>query len=100
MQSGLAASCLRILIEPMDREPGVALQTVRSIEVELDGLEVRRLLHGFGTTVWPMLDEAGRCGYDTRIGLEDTTELPDGRAADGNAQLVALARSRLRGNSR
>ncbi len=94
-ESGLAESCLRILIEPMDREAAAAIDTVRAIEAELDGLAVRRLLHGFEATAWLMLDEAGRRGYDTRIGLEDTTQLPDGHPAAGNAELVALARDRL-----
>jgi uncharacterized protein (DUF849 family) len=32
-----------------------------------------------------------RRGYDARIGLEDTLELPDGRLARDNAQMVAVA---------
>ena len=31
-------------------------------------------------------------GRDTRIGLEDTLLRPDGSVADGNADLVGLAR--------
>jgi uncharacterized protein (DUF849 family) len=30
-------------------------------------------------------------GYDVRVGLEDVLELPDGRPAAGNAELVAAA---------
>jgi uncharacterized protein (DUF849 family) len=96
VKSGLAPSCLRILVEPMDPEPGSAGETVGSIEAVVGGLGVPVLLHGFQATAWPMLDEAARRGYDTRIGLEDTVHLPDGTLASGNAELVATARGRVR----
>ena len=38
-----------------------------------------------------MIELAGRRGYDTRVGLEDTLTLPDGSRAEGNAALVAAA---------
>ncbi|MFJ4618591.1 3-keto-5-aminohexanoate cleavage protein [Streptomyces sp. NPDC088812] len=45
-----------------------------------------------GTAVpWPVLRLAGRLGLATRIGLEDTLVLPDGRRALSNAQLVTAA---------
>ena len=94
--SPVAASCLRVLIEPMATETPSALATVRAIEAVVGDLGVPLLLHGFQTTVWTMLEEAGRCGYDTRIGLEDTLALPDGSPGSGNAELVRVARSRLR----
>jgi uncharacterized protein (DUF849 family) len=94
--SDVAPSCLRILIEPMDAEAASALATVRAIEAVVGDLEVAVLLHGFQATAWPMLDEAGRCGYDTRIGLEDTLALPDGSPVSGNAELIRVARTRLR----
>jgi uncharacterized protein (DUF849 family) len=96
VQGGLAAACLRILIEPMDAEAPSALATVRAIEAVLGSSQVPILLHGMQSTVWPMLDEAGRCGFDTRIGLEDTLALPDGGPASGNAALVCTAYARLR----
>jgi uncharacterized protein (DUF849 family) len=95
-RSGLAPSCLRVLIEPMDREVPAALATVRAIEAVVGDLGVPRLLHGFQTTAWPMLDEALRRGYDSRMGLEDTLVLPDGSPAPGNAELVRVAHSRVR----
>jgi uncharacterized protein (DUF849 family) len=96
IETGLAGRCVRLLIEPDEPEPAAALATVRAIEALLDaaGIRTPRLLHGDEVTAWPLLDEALRCGYDTRIGLEDTLALPDGRPARDNAQLVAMARER------
>jgi uncharacterized protein (DUF849 family) len=93
---GLAGRCVRLLIEPDDETTVAALATVRAIETQLDGAGITtpRLLHGFEATTWPLLDEALRCGYDTRIGLEDTLNLPDGRVARDNAELVMMARAR------
>jgi len=54
-------------------------------------VQTPRLLHGFDTTAWPLLKVALQRGYDTRIGLEDTLTLPDGRKASGNAELVMVA---------
>jgi len=100
VEAGLGPSCLRILVEPQEPEVAAALRTVESIEAALDGarMDVPRLLHGDGPTAWPLLRIAGARGYDARIGLEDTLELPDGRLARDNAQLVAVALDELRGN--
>jgi 3-keto-5-aminohexanoate cleavage enzyme len=38
-----------------------------------------------------VLVRALESGRDMRIGLEDTLELPDGRRAGGNGELVAAA---------
>lgn len=91
--SGLAGHCLRVLIEPEEADLAAALGTIAEIEGALDAARVPipRLLHGTGPTAWGLIEEAARRGYDTRIGLEDTFELPDGRVAAGNAFLVAEA---------
>jgi uncharacterized protein (DUF849 family)/GNAT superfamily N-acetyltransferase len=91
--SGLGPACLRLLLEPQEPEPGRALGVVAELERVLDDarLEVSRLLHGCGPTAWPLLRAAGRRGYDARTGLEDTLELPDGRTARDNAELVETA---------
>ena len=96
LRFGLAGRCLRILIEPVEEEASAALATTAAIVHVLDEASIRlpRLLHGFDTTTWPVLDAALRYGYDTRIGLEDTLALPDGSLASGNAELIALAMSR------
>jgi uncharacterized protein (DUF849 family) len=96
IETGLAGRCVRLLIEPDEPETAAALARVRAIEALLDaaGIQTPRLLHGSEATAWPLLDEALRRGYDTRIGLEDTLALPDGSPARDNAQLVAIALER------
>jgi len=96
IETRLAGRCVRLLIEPDEPETDAALVAVRAIEALLDGAGIRapRLLHGSEATAWPLLDEALRCGYDTRIGFEDTLAMPDGSPARDNAQLVAVARER------
>lgn len=99
LKSGLAASCLRVLLEPQELER--ALETVRTIEQALEsgGLEhpgpPPLLLHGTEATVWPMMDEAIKRGYDVRVGLEDTLVLPDGKIPRDNAELVTEAVRRV-----
>lgn len=92
--SGLAARCLRILVEPQAQDLDAALALVGEIEAVLDAADIAlpRLLHGIDRTAWPMLAEAARRGYDTRIGFEDTLTLPNGSMAASNAVLVAEAR--------
>jgi uncharacterized protein (DUF849 family) len=96
IETGLAVRCVRLLIEPDEPEIAAALATVQAIEALLDaaGIQTPRLLHGSEATAWPLLDEALRRGYDTRIGLEDALARPDGSPARDNAQLVATARER------
>jgi len=53
--------------------------------------EVRQLWHGFGDRTWEVLPVAIAAGHEVRVGLEDVLMLPDGRAAQGNAELVAAA---------
>jgi uncharacterized protein (DUF849 family) len=98
VESTLAERCLRILIEPMETTAAEAVATVDAIEDVLAGVapDVPRLLHGHGPTTWDLLAEAARRGYDARIGLEDTTRLPDGKIAAGNADLVRAALTHYR----
>lgn len=86
---------LRILIEPTDDLPGAAVATAAGIEAALDrhGLTAPRLQHGEGPATWAVLRVAIKLGRDIRVGLEDTTVLPDGRLASGNAELIATAAS-------
>jgi uncharacterized protein (DUF849 family) len=92
--STVAERCLRVLIEPQESDLATALRTVAEIEGVLDeaGVPAPRLLHGTGATVWGLIAEAARRGYDTRIGLEDTLVREDGTEAAGNAALVVEAR--------
>lgn len=84
--SGLGGRVLRVLVESAEPAP---------IHAALDaaGLVAPRLQHGDGRAAWPVLEDAVRRGLATRIGLEDTRRLPDGRVAAGNAELVAAARA-------
>jgi len=95
--SGLGAQCLRILLEPDEGDGEAALRTVAQLEAVLDraGIRLPRLLHGIGETAWRLIAEAAARGYDTRVGLEDTLTLPDGRLAPGNAALVTAARRQV-----
>jgi uncharacterized protein (DUF849 family) len=95
--SALLARCLRVLLEPNEQDVNAALTTVSLMEQILDrrGHPRSRLLHGTGPTTWPLLRSARERGYDTRIGLEDTLLLPDGRVARDNAELVAAAKVAL-----
>lgn len=100
MESGLAASCIRVLLEPQEQEMARALENVNAIEKVLEArthdARFPPLLHGVDATAWPLLDEAIARGYDVRIGLEDTLVLPDGRVAKGNVELVTEAVRRVR----
>src|ERR687895_789122 len=60
------------------------------------GVSAPQLHHGAGSDAWMVLDAALARGRDVRIGLEDTTLLPDGRTARDNAELVAEAARRHR----
>lgn len=87
------ASVLRVLIEPRAQDRGEALLAIDDIASVLNRAGLRRqiLLHGFDATVWPLVEEAHRRRWSTRVGLEDGKALPDGAPAVGNAALVAAA---------
>ena len=98
LQSGLATSCLRVLLEPQEQELKSAIETVNAMEnvLKSEAADLSFLLHGTEATAWPMMDEAIARGYDVRIGLEDTLVLPDGRIAKNNVELVTEAVRRIR----
>ncbi|MFG3204629.1 3-keto-5-aminohexanoate cleavage protein [Streptomyces sp. NPDC048192] len=88
--SPLGPRVLRVLAEVTDPDPATAEDSARSLLAALGPAHGRPvLLHGEEGGAWPVLRLAGRLGLGTRIGLEDTLFLPDGRRASGNAQLVA-----------
>ena len=97
VESGLASRCLRLMFEPRGDSLAAALGSVAEMEavVERAGIERPRLLHGFRGIAWPLIEEAARRGYQTRAGLEDTYELPDGTSARDNAEIVAEAAQRI-----
>jgi uncharacterized protein (DUF849 family) len=87
--------CFRVLLELPDGLD--ATDSRRDAETLLAAVaeEVRDhsrlLLHGEGSSCWPALQYAAERGLATRIGLEDTLELPDGSIALDNLALVRAA---------
>jgi uncharacterized protein (DUF849 family) len=96
VSSGLAARCLRILLEPQENSADSALANVSAIEAALKagGVKLPLLLHGLDATAWELLDAAAARGYDTRVGFEDVLTLPSGALAASNAELIAEAARR------
>ncbi|MFF4253299.1 3-keto-5-aminohexanoate cleavage protein [Streptomyces sp. NPDC001663] len=88
--SPLRGRVLRVLAEVTDTAVDTAEDTARGLLADLGRAHGRPvLLHGEDDGAWPVLRLAGRLGFATRIGLEDTLLLPDGERAGSNAQLVA-----------
>jgi uncharacterized protein (DUF849 family) len=95
LERGLAP--LRVLVETSDggaEDPVTAAAEIDELLVD-GGLFAPQLHHGAGEDAWEMLDAALGRGRDVRIGLEDTTVMPDGSVARDNAQLVAEAARRM-----
>lgn len=91
--SEFGSKAIRILVEPRDDAPGAAVATAAKIDEALDrlSLDMPRVHHGYGMATWDVILAALQHGRDIRVGLEDTTVLPDGSTAAGNAELVAAA---------
>jgi uncharacterized protein (DUF849 family) len=88
-RSPLGPRVLRVLAEVTDTDADTAEASARTLLAGLGTAHSRPvLLHGEDGGAWPVLRLAGRLGLATRIGLEDTLLLPDGRPARSNAELV------------
>jgi uncharacterized protein (DUF849 family) len=85
LDSPFAHRVLRALVEV---EGGV--EEARAVAALIPP-EVSQLWHGYRERTWEVVEAGARAGHDIRIGLEDVLVLPDGRAPDGNAELVAAA---------
>jgi uncharacterized protein (DUF849 family) len=89
------SDCFRVLLELPDGLD--ASDSRRNADTLLAAVgekvrdESRLLLHGEGSSCWPALRYAAEQGLATRIGLEDTLELPDGSPAPDNLALVRAA---------
>jgi uncharacterized protein (DUF849 family) len=88
--SEIAAHCMRVMIE-LGPDGDVATADDLLSLVHGAGSRAPVLLHGFDESCWPLLEHAGACGVQTRIGMEDTLRLPDGSTAVDNAALVSTA---------
>jgi len=84
---------LRVLVEPVDLDPAAAVATAAEAASELArlGVTARQVHHGYALATWDVMRAAVAMGQDIRVGLEDTTVLPDGEVAAGNGVLVAAA---------
>lgn len=93
VSSGLAARCLRVLLEPQKQVIEEARATVGEVIAVLDraGTDIPRLLHGTEATAWDLMQDAIKLGYGIRVGFEDTLTFADGTVAGSNAELVKEA---------
>ncbi len=84
---------LRVLLEPVSRAPAEAVATASAASAGLIrlGITAPQVHHGYGLATWDVIRAAVAMGQAFRVGLEDTTVLPDGGAATGNGELVAAA---------
>ncbi len=91
--SGFKDRILWVLMEPVDRTPADAVATAVATAAELTrlGITARQVRHGYDLATWDVLRASLADGQDIRVGLEDTTVLPDGSIATGNGDLVAAA---------
>jgi uncharacterized protein (DUF849 family) len=84
---------LRVLMEPVDRNPAGAVAAAAEAAAELArlGITARQVHHGYDQATWDVIRAAAAMGRGIRVGLEDTIVLPDGSVAEGNGDLVAAA---------
>jgi len=99
--SGLADRCRRVLIEPLDLDPAVAVRHAAEIEeiVTTAGIRLEQVHHGYGPACWAVNRRALDRGHGIRTGLEDVTLLPDGAPARDNADLVRAAAALIRAHA-
>jgi len=100
LRSPVRDQVLRVLAIVTDRTARGAVTTAEALLNRLGPQPAPILLHGRSAGAWPVLELALRRGLDTRIGLEDTLQLPDGDIAADNAALVAAAADLRTGLSR
>ena len=91
--SGLADRCVRVLMEPLDADPGAAVAHAAEMEriVLAAGITLEQVHHGDDLASWAVMRRGYARGHGTRAGIEDMTVLPDGSLAPGNAALVRAA---------
>jgi uncharacterized protein (DUF849 family) len=95
--SGLADGCVRVLLEPLDADPAAAVEHAAAMEGVLAdaGIELEQVHHGDGLATWHVMERGVSRGHGIRVGLEDTTVLPDGSPPADNAELVRVAAGML-----
>jgi uncharacterized protein (DUF849 family) len=88
--SEIAQHCMRVMIE-LGADGDVATADDLLSQVMAADSQAPVLLHGLDESCWPLLEHAGVCGVQTRIGMEDTLRMPDGSTAADNTALVSAA---------
>lgn len=91
--SSLRDRCRRVLVEPLDPKPAIALRDATEMEAILlaASISLPQVHHGFDGSCWAVNRRALTRGHGIRTGMEDVVTLPDGRPAKDNAQLVEAA---------
>jgi uncharacterized protein (DUF849 family) len=91
--SPLRDRCKRVLIEPLDPDPAIALQDAAEMEeiLAVAGITLPQVHHGFDGSCWPVNRRALTRGHGVRTGMEDVIVLPDGSPAENNAHLIKVA---------
>lgn len=91
--SGFKNRIVRVLLEPEGRTSAAAVAEAAAAAAELArlGITARQVRHGYDLATWDVLRASIADGQDIRIGLEDTTVLPDGTLTAGNGPLVTAA---------
>lgn len=92
-RSTLATRAFQVLMEPTSRTSAeaVAVASAASAQLHARGITVPQVHHGYELATWDVIRWAAGAGFGIRVGLEDTTVLPDGSAAAGNGDLVTAA---------
>lgn len=95
--AGIADRCGRVLIEPLDADPAAAVAHAAAMEQVLadGGITLEQVHHGDDVATWHVMERGVSRGHGIRVGLEDTTVLPDGSRPAGNADLVRAAATML-----
>ena len=101
VRSGLANRCRRVLIEPLELDPAVAINNAARMEaiVVAAGIALDQVHHGYGVACWAVNRRALVRGHGIRTGLEDVTVLPDGSSARDNTDLVRAAAALIRAHA-
>lgn len=89
----LRNNCRRVLIEPLDLDPAVALRHAAKMEeiIVSAGICLEQVHHGYDIACWAVNERALERGHGIRTGLEDIAVLPNGMPVENNAQLVTTA---------
>ena len=93
VNSRIKEGVCRVLIEPEEEILPDVIKTIGKIENILDSnnINIKRLLHGFNSVSWDILREAKKRGYDSRMGMEDTIFLENGKKVKSNLELISNA---------